>query len=218
MRYLTQKRAFTIVELIFVLVILGILAGTAIPKLTGIKDQAKKSAELASAHSIATRLEAIHGEWSINESNFDWDSDGITDDISNEFSSSGYPYDLGRNSDPIGAVIKSSTKSNFKIQVNQKKLSTMLFSIYTANASDPIIGVKFDDSKNRDVEGKPDRNDFWLYVIEANATNNGCFINSDNFNNTQVINGDFILIDVNGTNKLDYSRDDLGINFSVNCS
>ena len=41
-----MKKAFTIIELIFVIVLIGILAVIAIPKLSGTRDDAKKVVEL----------------------------------------------------------------------------------------------------------------------------------------------------------------------------
>jgi len=47
-----MKKAFTIIELIFVIVIIGILAAVAMPKLTGIFDQAKISKIVAYAGTL----------------------------------------------------------------------------------------------------------------------------------------------------------------------
>lgn len=53
-----MKNAFTMIELIFVIVILGILAAVAIPKLTATRDDAKQSAILADFKNIITSISA----------------------------------------------------------------------------------------------------------------------------------------------------------------
>ncbi len=213
-----RRSAFTMVELIFVIVIIGVLAGMAVPKFTGIKDQAKSSAELSTASSIAAALESIHGTWSVSEDDFDWNGDGIEDDIDHDLSAHGYPYDLGRNGDPLGALLKSSSKSGFTIQKALTSESNITYILYTAKASDPKLGVKFPTTVvGRDIAGKPDKNDFWLYVVDANATS-GCQVSSDHSPLKQITAGDFMLIDVNGTLPVDFSDSELGIGFSIGCS
>ena len=53
-----MKNAFTMIELIFVIVILGILAAVAIPKLTGTRDDAKIVAQLSGLRSAVSDLGA----------------------------------------------------------------------------------------------------------------------------------------------------------------
>ncbi|MMZ66101.1 hypothetical protein D1872_285650 [compost metagenome] len=92
----------------------------------------------------------------------------------------------------------------------------MRYRLYTAKASDPHRGIKYPTGNAaRDIEGKPDRNDFWLYAPEVNGT---CMLSSDHFTARQVVAGDFILLDVNGTLPVDFTQENLGIGFTVNCS
>lgn len=208
---MSKRNAFTMIELISVIVIIGILSSMAIPKFTGIKDQANKSTELATASSVSAALEAIHGNWSISDGDFDWNNDGVSDNIDDDLAPSGYPYELSRNDDDIGALIKSSGKSGFKKQFENN--TTHVYRIYTAKASDPTTGIKFtSQSSSRDIEGKPDRNDFWLYMVDTNSSDK-CYAETSFSKKRQVISGDFMLIDVNSTAPTNYSND-----ISITCS
>jgi prepilin-type N-terminal cleavage/methylation domain-containing protein len=206
-----QRKAFTMVELISVIVIIGILSSIAIPKFTGVKDQAKKSTELATASAVSAALESIHGTWSISDDDFDWNNDGVIDDIDVELAPSGYPYELSRDDDAIGALIKASGKSGFKKQYENN--STHVYRVYTAKASDPDLGVKFPSNSARDIEGKPDKNDFWLYMVDTNSSNK-CYVEVPGASKKrQIISGDFILIDVNQTAPVAFDSD-----ITIDCS
>lgn len=212
-----NRKAFTMIELIFVIVIIGTLSAMAVPKFTGVKDQAVKATELSTASAVATALESIHSAWSISEDDFDWDSDGLDDDVDTELSSQGYPWNLSRSGkDALDALLKSGSKSGFVAQTDLLQQGSMRYRLYTAKASDPHRGIKYPTGNAaRDIEGKPDRNDFWLYAPEVNGT---CMLSSDHFTARQVVAGDFILLDVNGTLPVDFTQENLGIGFTVNCS
>ena len=188
------KSAFTMVELIFVIVIIGILASVAIPKLSSIKDGAKKSAEIATISAVATALDSANGEWSINEGSFTWGNK----ENSSKLNSLGYPNNLSKNGEVFGAVIKGkNSKFTKQATINASDYN---ISIFTGPASDPQNGVKFDtNAPNSDIANKPDRNDFWIYAFYTNQSKT-CSYNSKN-----IDAGDFVLIDNNGTASANYN-------------
>ncbi len=195
-----HKPAFTMVELIFVIVIIGILAGIAIPKFSSIKDGAKKSAEIATVSAVSTALDSANGEWSINEGSFKW---GNNQD-SSTLNSLGYPNVLSKNGDVFGAVIKGKN-TQFK---KQKTLNSSDYniSIFTGPASDPQNGVRYDKkAPNSDIANKPDKNDFWIYAFYTNPDK------SCKYNSKEIAAGDFVLIDNNGTSPTNY-------NISLSCN
>lgn len=182
------------VELIFVIVIIGVLASIAIPKLSGVSDGAKKTAEIATISAVSTAIESAHGEWSINESAFTW---GVNQP-STALNGVGYPNTLSANGKVFGAVVKGDNLdfTNVANIVNADYNIT----IFTGQASNATLGVKYDiKAPNSDIAGKPDRNDFWIYAS---------FINSAKvcrFGGQTFFSGDFLLVDINGTNPSNYA-------------
>lgn len=187
-----QRSAFTMVELIFVIVIIGILASVAIPKLSGVSDGAKKTAEIATISAVSTALESAHGEWSINEGDFKWGNNRKSDELN---TTNGYPKILSDDDkNPFKYVTKGDSKDFEKKACNDTRIS-----IFTGPASNPNLGVKFDTkASNSDITGKPDKNDYWVYVHSITADAN-CTIGGK-----VLYAGDFVLIDVNGTTPTTY--------------
>jgi len=54
------NKGFTLIELLVVIAVLGILAGIAIPRITGVRDEAEKGALKASASSFRNALEMYY--------------------------------------------------------------------------------------------------------------------------------------------------------------
>ncbi|MCK8816853.1 type II secretion system GspH family protein [Natroniella sulfidigena] len=71
-RRLGGEEGFTLVELMLVIVVLGVLAGVAVPRLTGVGDQAERSALEANARTVQNSIDMYHtmtGNWPGEEEN-----------------------------------------------------------------------------------------------------------------------------------------------------
>ncbi len=96
--HLKKRNAFTMIELIFVIVVIGILAGIAVPKFAATRDDATVTKAIATVGSVRSSLATerqkriLRGEFdpitSLNSdggnnvfSKFSVDSDGNTDDV-----------------------------------------------------------------------------------------------------------------------------------------
>ncbi len=186
------------VELIFVIVIIGILASVAIPKLSGVTDGAKKSAEIATISAVSTAIESANGEWSINEGDFSWGNH--QKNSINSLNSQGYPSDLSLNGDIFGAIIKGkNSKFTKQVDINNADYNATIF---TGPASNPQNGINFTNESgyNNDIPNKPDKNDLWMYVSFINPSR------TCTYNGKDVFSGDFFLIDINGTTATNYNN------------
>lgn len=182
------------VELIFVIVIIGILASIAVPKFSGASDGAKKSAEIATISALSTALESAHGEWIINEGDFTWGNNRLSSEIN---ATTGYPAVL---SDDLKNPFKYTLKGDNKDFEKLNSGDDTKISIFVGPASHPSRGVAYDTkAANSDIAGKPDKNDYWVYVHSITSDSN-CTIGGK----TLYI-GDISLIDVTGTSATNYA-------------
>ncbi len=150
-----MKKAFTLTELIFVIVIIGILAAVAIPKFTGLTSNSKISAELATASTIQSAIEDVHSEWIISEGDFTWGNGKTQNDIN---STTGYPKKLGDCGKAFNWILKNSSGVDAKWECKNNNDGTFY---YKGPASKKDSGVK----PSSDVEGKPDCSDYWIYNV-----------------------------------------------------
>ena len=90
-----MQKAFTLIELIFVIVIIGLLAVVAVPKFINLTAHAKTASIKSVVSSVQDSIENIHAKWLVNE-DFVWDADG---DGQNDLNANGYPKTLDEGKD-----------------------------------------------------------------------------------------------------------------------
>ncbi len=74
-----SEKGFTLIELIIVIVILGIIAGVAIPKFVGLSDDARRSAGRGVAGAMSSTIAARHANFLLNGTNTYVFADVLTD-------------------------------------------------------------------------------------------------------------------------------------------
>jgi len=153
-----MRRAFTLIEIIMVLVIIGILAAVAVPRFSRLSSNAKVASELATASTIQSAINDVHSEWVTSEDGFTWGNDKNQNDINN---TTGYPKKLGdcnSSSSSFNWILKSSAtlESEWTCKDNDDGTFT-----YRGPASSTTDGV----AQSPDIVGKPDNNDYWEYNV-----------------------------------------------------
>ncbi len=144
------KKAFTLIELIFVMVVVGILAAVALPKFRGLSSNSKIASETATASTIQSALEDIHSDWVVSEGAMTWGNGKTQNDLN---TTSGYPKQLGDCNPAFNWILKNSSTVDTKWSCT-KSGSKFL---YRGPASDSSKGVAENGA------GKPDKNDCWVY-------------------------------------------------------
>ncbi len=189
-----RRSGFTMVELIFVIIIIGILSAAAIPKFGDIKDRSKINSEYAALSSLDG---AIVGAIEFQQEDYDnmavaWHDEGTT-------AVSAYTT-INTNKDVLKKVLKKG--ESLKIvaygDLNSAGSNTDSNTSYDllfieGAASNNSTGV----NKEIDVAGKPDKNDFWVFntsPVDMNITGP-----SGTFATTMVESGELKLIDSNKT-------------------
>jgi type IV pilus assembly protein PilA len=158
----TKTNGFTLIELIFVIVIIGVLTAVAIPKFQNLTDNAKISSELATAASVQSAIDAAHGDWITNTCNFTWGNEQKSDDLSpGGLNANGYPNSLDAGTKRFDRIFK--TKTNDWTIIPCSAPTDLNQTCYKGPAS----RTDGKGAKERNLLNKPEGNDYWDY----NATN-----------------------------------------------
>ncbi|WP_151901016.1 type II secretion system GspH family protein [Sulfurimonas sp. NW15] len=153
-----MKKAFTLIELIFVIVIIGVLAAVAIPKFSHLSSNAKISSEMATAATVQSALDDIHADWITAEGTFSW-GNGNSIDCNNGSDAlfdcdNGYPKKLGECAATNSQAFKYLLKNPASVDA---KWSCTANNDYHGPASSTSSGIGENSSD------KPDSTDHWEY-------------------------------------------------------
>ena len=206
-----RRNGFTMVELIFVIVIIGILSVAAIPKFGDMKDKAKINTEVSSMESLQSSIvvakESRYDDY--GDSQVNWHSYSDMNSSSNSTASRAAEYKKINDSKKVlSKITKKSSQlkitgwalidSNGNWGWNDGLYDDIL--MLEATASSSKVGVKYPkDAPGQDLAGKPDKNDFWIFN-PSNVDIDVVGLNADApLTPVTVESGSLVLVDVNGT-------------------
>lgn len=151
----SSSNGFTLIELIFVIVIIGVLTSVAIPKFANLTDNSKISSELATASSVQSAIDATHGDWITNTCSFIWGNE----QNSSLLNTSGYPdaSTMGTAASPFKNLLKNADNGDWS------RDDTFTPARYHGSAT----RTDGKGAKDRNIAHKPEGNDYWEYNATA---------------------------------------------------
>jgi len=117
------NKGFTLIELLVVIAVLGILAGIAIPRISGVTDEAEKAEVRATGSSIRSAVEL----YIASQNEFPGDTNGL------DFSSS--QYNIGVNLNDYGINVTDASTTGYSITVTAKNSDGTTTGAYSVTVS-----------------------------------------------------------------------------------
>lgn len=149
------SKGFTLIELIFVIVIIGVLTSVAVPKFKNLTDNSKISSELATASSVQSAIDATHGDWITNTCSFTWGNE----QNSSLLNTTGYPDAsvMGSSASPFKNLLKNADNGDW---VRDDSFTPPRY-------YGPATRTDGKGAKDRNIAHKPEGNDYWEYNASA---------------------------------------------------
>ncbi len=186
------------VELIFVIIIIGILAAAAIPKFGDIKDKAKINSEYNTLSGLDGAIEAQiqFQEEAHNNIGVSWHNQSASDTYATINTQKKVLSKIVKKGDDLKIVKYIAVDENGTASTTDDDLKYDVLFIEGA-ASNHTVGVK--QPSDGDIANRPDKNDVWVF----NASPNDIIITGSSITDVNVSSGELKLIDA--TETLDYN-------------
>jgi prepilin-type N-terminal cleavage/methylation domain-containing protein len=145
-----MRSGFSLIEMIFVIIVIGIISAVAIPRLGGVSDKAKVSAEMSNAANIQTEIARIHGEWILYEG-YEWKPHGAAVSLNTK----GYPADLSSTGLDVDYILPDDKDVFLCNSTSGGQCSNLRYhGIASKNGTGCVPSS---------IKGKPDCGDYWEY-------------------------------------------------------
>ena len=132
----TNKKGFTLIELIVVIAIIAILAAVLIPRFAGFTESGRKSAAISNARNILVAVQAMDSE---GETLADIDSSDITSYAGSDFFT---------NSSSINTITRATTGTKTGVDFEYTYKTTGSSKSYIVSVVDGVLDTTWDDSSS----------------------------------------------------------------------
>jgi len=136
-KYSNKHQGFTLIELIIVVVLLGILAGIALPRYMNFTNDARNAVVEAVAGSLSSGINLAHAKWEVSDklsAYLDLKGEGVKD---TKFSTNGWPNGISADGKtPLSNISDGGVLGNDACgQILQKVIKTTNMNVIVADAN-----------------------------------------------------------------------------------